>query len=239
MPARRAIDLALDLARTPSLATLMRQQALPPDLLDVIRIAASCPETWRVGEAETVLPLGVIKAAAVLYLQEMLFFPDASSYRNLGVSAGASKPQMRLHMRWLLQWLHPDHNSDETASLLAARVIAAWRELGRNEYHQGVRDNLPDRRSAVRQQRPSSSKRRTPMRVRWIAVPIQAYPPLRRRGRRAVVLVIAAAAALALIFIPDGALLGWLSLSSVTDASTTSAAATSGGNATLVGRVNR
>lgn len=233
MAARRAIDLALDLARTPALAAVMRGQALPSDLLDVIRIAAGCPEASKAALAAKPEPLRVIQAAAILYLEEMLFFPDAGLYRNLGVSAGASKAQMRLHMRWLLQWLHPDHNSDETAALLAARVISAWRELGRRDRPEGGAESSARHQPASRQPSPNYPRRRATMRVRWIAVPIPSAPSARRRGRRAVTLVLAAAAALALILTPDAVLFGWLSVPGAKDQAA-SAATQDGGGATLV-----
>lgn len=73
MAGQRAIDLALDLARMPALAAVMREQALPPDLLDVIRVAAGCPEASKAALASTQEPPSVIQAAAVLYLEEILF----------------------------------------------------------------------------------------------------------------------------------------------------------------------
>jgi hypothetical protein len=212
MAERRAIDLALDLARMPALAAVMREQALPPDLLDVIRIAAGCPEASKAALAATKEPLRAIHAAAILYLEEILFFPGAGLHRNLGVSAGASKAQMRLHMRWLLQWLHPDHNSDETAALLAACVIKAWRELGRREWPEGGAESSARQQPTCRQPSPNDPRRRATMRVRWIAVPIPSGPTARRRGQRAVILVLVAAAAAALVLIPDAVLFGWLSL---------------------------
>ena len=133
MAERRAIELALDLSRMPALAPMLRCQTPPPDILDAIRAAAGCPEALQAACSSTREPLHVIQRAAALYLQETLFFPGASLHRNLGVTVEASRTQMRLHMRWLMIWLHPDHNSDEMAKLLAARVIDAWRELGRRK----------------------------------------------------------------------------------------------------------
>jgi hypothetical protein len=209
MAARRAIDLALDLARTPALETVMRKQALPSDILDVIRIAAGCPESSTAALAATQKPIGLIRDAAILYLEEMLFFPEAGLHRNLGVASGASRAEMRLHMRWLLQWLHPDHNSDEMAALLAQRVIKAWRELGRRDGPEGSDESSARQQSTTRPPSSKGPRRRANMHVRWIAVPLPSKP---RRRSRAVILVLAAAAAAALIFIPDACLFSWLSL---------------------------
>lgn len=210
---RRSIDLALDLARMPALAAAMREQALPPDLLDLIRIAAGCPDASKVALTATQKPLRVIRAAAILYLEEMLFFPDAGLRRNLGVSAQASKAEMRVHMRWLLQWLHPDHNSDETAVLLAGRVIHAWHELGSSNRLVSSAETSAAEPSVHRQPSPNVSRRGPGMRVPWIAVPIAVArpPPARKRAHRAVILVFAAGVALALILIPEAIMFGWLS----------------------------
>lgn len=212
--ARRAIDLALDLARMPALAGTMREQPLPSDILDLIRVAAGCPEASKAVLVQTQQSLRVIQAAAVLYLEEMLFFPDAGLHRNLGVAADATKADMRLHMRWLLQWLHPDHNADETAGLLAQRVIHAWRELGRRDLPESsvVISSALQRRTSG-QASLNNRRYRTKMRARWIPVPVQPAPSAPRRGLRAIVIVLAVAGALALIFVPNAFLFGWHSLS--------------------------
>jgi hypothetical protein len=235
MAGRRAIDVALDLVRMPALAPIVRKQTLPPDLLDVIRIAAGCPEASKAALASTREPFRVIRAAAVLYLEEVLFFPGAGLHRNLGVAVGASRDQMRLHMRWLLQWLHPDHNSDETAALLAARVIKAWRELGRRDWPQGGAESSAPQPPASRHLGPNGLRRQATMRVRWIAVPVASAPSAHRRGQRAIVLALGAATALALIVIPDAGVFGSHSFSD-TKIPLASAATQDAGSATLVVR---
>ena len=35
---------------------------------------------------------------------------------------------MRTHLRWLMRWLHPDHNPAAWRSAFAGRVLTAWRE---------------------------------------------------------------------------------------------------------------
>lgn len=207
MAERRAIDVALDLARMPSFSTVVRRRPVPADILDVIRVAAGCPEASQAATEAVREPLSIIKAAAIFYLQEALFFPGADLYRNLGVAPGASRAQMRLHMRWLLQWLHPDHNSDETARLLAARVIHAWQELGRRDRSESRIDcEAAQRRFPVG----TGTKTRSPakrssalsrVRIRWIAVPLPSARSTPSRGQRAIIVVLALAAALALILV--------------------------------------
>lgn len=207
MAERRAIDVALDLARMPSFSAVVRRRPVPADILEVIQVAAGCPEALQAATEAVREPLSIIKAAAIFYLQEALFFPGADLHRNLGVAPGASRAQMRLHMRWLLQWLHPDHNSDETARLLAARVIGAWQELGRRERSESriEREAAGQRsvpvRTAAKRPPAKRSSALSRVRIRWIAVPLPSARSAPSRGQRAIIVVLAAAAALALILV--------------------------------------
>ena len=203
MPGRRAVDLALRLAHTPALAPALRDEPLPPELLEVIRIAARCPEALEAATTRTGLSRQEIRNAATVFLEQVLFFPGAEAYRILGVSPDASRAQMREHMRWLLQWLHPDHNPDERASTLAARVIEAWRTVGRLDHDENRRAHgvraTPVARAPLQRQPPGRLSRR----VRWIAVPLAPAKPERRSVRRSGRSVLAIAAALAVIIMPD------------------------------------
>lgn len=206
---QRAIELALDLTRMPALAPILRTQPLPFDILDAIRVAAGCPEASEFACTSTQEPLEVIQSAATLYLQEALFFPGASPHRNLGVEPGASRAQTRLHMRWLLRWLHPDHNSDEMATLLAMRVIKAWREIGnKNPPEGGVQKN---RQPVLCGDHSEALRGPATLRLRWIPVPIPRALSI-GRSKHYVRIVLAGAAALALIFVSDAVLFGRLQL---------------------------
>jgi hypothetical protein len=210
---QRAIELALDLTRMPALAPILRTQPLPFDILDAIRIAAGCSEASESAHVSTQEPLDVIQCAATLYLQEALFFPGASPHRNLGVAPGASRAQMRLHMRWLLRWLHPDHNSDEMASLLAVRVIKAWREIGQRNWPAGAAETKQEP-PVLGGSRHKAPRHRSTLRLRWIPVPIPRAPSIGRR-KYFVRIVLAGAAALALIFLSDAILFGRLRFSNL------------------------
>ena len=108
----RALDLALELTRDPTLAAAMREQSLPSDTLLVIRIAAGCSDAVQEAVRVTNAPAETLKAAAVLYLQRVLLAPDSDCYRVLGVQPDAPRVEMREHMRWLMKWLHPDRDSE-------------------------------------------------------------------------------------------------------------------------------
>ena len=129
MAQRHVINLALDLARMPTLARSSGTPAIPPNIIELMRIAAASPEACQAAVAETGEPSGVVIEAARFYLQQVLFGPGGDCYRILGVEPTASRETARTHMRWLLEWLHPDRNNNSWDAVYAERVLKAWREV--------------------------------------------------------------------------------------------------------------
>ena len=123
------INLALDLARMPILARSSVVPPLPPNIIELLRIAAAAPEACQAAVAQTGEPRHVLIEAARFYLQQVLFRPDADCYRILGIRPAASRATAREHMRWLLEWLHPDRNNKSWDAVYAERVLKAWREV--------------------------------------------------------------------------------------------------------------
>jgi hypothetical protein len=123
------IELALDLARMPALARGSVLPPLPANIVELMRIAAASPEACQVAAAKTGEPSSVLIEAARFYLQQVLFRPDADCYRTLGIERTASRATARDHMRWLLEWLHPDRNNNGWDAIYAERVLKAWREV--------------------------------------------------------------------------------------------------------------
>jgi hypothetical protein len=63
-------------------------------------------------------------------VQNVLLFNGAPPHRILGVNPGASREDMRTHMRLLMLWLHPDvAGADAWRTAFAPRVISAWRDV--------------------------------------------------------------------------------------------------------------
>ena len=180
---RQALDLALDLARMPTLANAMRAGPLPPDTLVVIRIAAGCSRTSGEAVKATGLKSSTIREACLLYLQEILLASNSDSHRVLGVQPGASRNVMREHMRWLLKWLHPDGNQNDWESVFAERVIKAWREVGAGKRSQkDIRsgEHVPSHSIA------RSQSSYLPVQ-RWVALPLNSRLPSDGKRRRIVV----------------------------------------------------
>jgi hypothetical protein len=125
------IKLALDLARMPALAQRAVASPLPPNIIELMHIAAGSPEACQAAVAQTGEPRHVVIEAARFYLQQLLFRQDADCHRILGIQPTASRATAREHMRWLLEWLHPDRNNNNNSwdCVYAERVLKAWREV--------------------------------------------------------------------------------------------------------------
>lgn len=194
MPGQGALLHALELTQSPHLAAAMRRQELPSDVIVPIRLAAGCPETAWEAMQSTQLSSEILRDAARTYLQLVLFTDEGDCYRVLGVQRGASRSQMREHMRWLLEWLHPDRNSGEWESVYAERVIQAWRDA-----KTGVAPATPTPQPPSPPVDPLGTSRRSGRRlrapVRWIPVPIDPPRPRFRAtiGVGAAVLIVSLA----------------------------------------------
>jgi hypothetical protein len=178
------IELALDLARVPALARRSVVPPLPPNIIELIRIAAGSPEACRAAVAQTGEPRHVVIEAARFYLQQVLFRPEADCYRILGIAPAASRATAREHMRWLLEWLHPDRNTNNNSwdSVYAERVLKAWSEVSNGSAAKPSFELAPV--SSVQKR-----KRRSPAtRLPWIERPVQGRSLAMRNHYRTFVL---------------------------------------------------
>jgi hypothetical protein len=163
------IELALDLARMPALARRSVVPPLPPNIIELMRIAAANPEACRAAAEQTGEPRHVVIEAARFYLQQVLFRPEADCYRILGIQPATSRATAREHMRWLLEWLHPDRNTNNNSwdAVYAERVLKAWREVSNGS---AAKSNFTLARGSSVQTR----KRRGPAsRLPWIERPVE------------------------------------------------------------------
>jgi hypothetical protein len=133
MAQRHVIELAFDLSRMPALARSPGLPPIPPDIIELMRIAAASPEACEAAAAKTGEPTAVVIEAARFFLQHVLFRPEADCYHILGLEPNASRETARSHMRWLLQWLHPDRNHNGWDAVYAERVLKAWRQVSASD----------------------------------------------------------------------------------------------------------
>jgi hypothetical protein len=163
------IELALDLARMPALARSSAVPPLPPNIIELMRIAATCPEACQTAVAQSGEPTRVVVEAARFYLQQMLFRPDADCYRILGIKPTASRMTARSHMHWLLEWLHPDRNSNGWDAVYAERVLKAWREVSTAKGSAATPDGSASNVSPRQKKRGRSQ---ATIRLPWIERPV-------------------------------------------------------------------
>jgi hypothetical protein len=169
MTGRHVIDLALDLARIPAVARSIGAPAIPPNVIELMRIAAGSPEACEAAVAKTGERTSVVIEAARFYLQQVLFRPDADCYRILGIKPTASRATARDHMRWLLEWLHPDRNNNSWDSVYAERVLKAWREVSASN------GSAPQPGIALAHVPTNKKRKQRIQRIRlpWIARPVE------------------------------------------------------------------
>jgi len=159
------IERALDLVRMPTLARTVVAPPIPPGVAELMQIAAAARKPCEEAAAATGQPVAAVIEAARFYLQQLLFRADADCYRILGLEPGASRATARRHMRWLLQWLHPDRNSGLDA-VYAERALKAWREISTGEF--------AVERTRGRPTAPKAGRRRGAVRLPWIQYPAAA-----------------------------------------------------------------
>jgi hypothetical protein len=132
-----ALELALACHRSPARLPAVRARRLPPDLLGLLRVAAGDEAERQSLAAASGEPPELVAEAAVFFIQQVLFAPDADSYRVLGVAPDAPDARIREHYRWLVRWQHPDRRGDAWDAVYADRINRAWQDL-----------RLPERRAA-------------------------------------------------------------------------------------------
>jgi hypothetical protein len=104
-------------------------QPLHSDILSLIRVASgdfSCIDVFPKSFARD--PAKCQKLASY-YIQNVMFIPDASPQRLIGLRPSDDKTKLKEHKRWLLKWLHPDRNSSERDQAFFHRIVDAAKIL--------------------------------------------------------------------------------------------------------------
>lgn len=124
-----ALRLAIELVHMPARARALRAEPVPGGVAMLLLIAAGEEATTSEAAALTDRPPDLIKQAAAFFIEQILLFPDADSYRVLGASDKATSVELRRNMALLLRWLHPDVDALAERSMFAGRVTRAWEDL--------------------------------------------------------------------------------------------------------------
>jgi len=152
-----ALYVALDLFDRPSLVAIMRERALPPNVITLVKIAANSPDAIADAVARTGRSPTELRTASIFYIRQVMWTAGADSYRILGVAPEAPHPRIAEQVRWLMKWLHPDVAGQEVGPETTARVLRAWETLKtadrRKNYHRLLRQTQPKRTGSTRQGR--------------------------------------------------------------------------------------
>ena len=122
--------------------------------------------------------------------------PGADCYRVLGIKPAASRATARDHMRWLLEWLHPDRNNNSWDAVYAERVLKAWREVSASK-GSTAKPSLPLARASFKRKK-KAGIRVVP--VPWIERPV-VHGSLAIRSSRRVFILWALPTGIAIIFL--------------------------------------
>jgi DnaJ-domain-containing protein 1 len=137
-----ALRRAIDLKHFPSQAERLRSAPLPDDVLILLRIVAGEEEAMSEAVQLANRSPEMIREAAAFFVEQILLYPGADSYRVLGAKPDASYTELRRNMALLLRRLHPDRDGQADPSVYVARVTGAWSDL-----------KTPERRAAYDKQR--------------------------------------------------------------------------------------
>lgn len=137
MSERMALKIAIDLMHVPSQVRLFRTEPLPEGVSLLLRMAAGDEDAEHTAVELTGRSRDIVRRAATFFIEQILFSPDADSYRVLGTNPQASAGDLRHNVALLLKWLHPDLDRNGERSIFVGRVTAAWNNL-----------KTPDRRAA-------------------------------------------------------------------------------------------
>jgi hypothetical protein len=173
-----ALSAALDLADRPGRARVMQTMPLPAGVLMLIQIAAGSSEALRHLVVVTGREPAFIRAAALVYIERILWVPDGDHYRALGVNRDSRPREIAKHLLWFAKWVSQEWGWSELQEAFARKVLPAWNVLKSRELRREY-----DRATLVAPKTrivPEAAVRLAPpeQRVRW------ADQPEFRGGRR-------------------------------------------------------
>ncbi len=129
MAGRTALRLAIDLLRAPSRVQFIKSEPLPEGVELLLRIAAGGAEAARSAAVTARRSPVTVRRAATFFIEQILFAPNADSYRVLGADAAASADELRRNAALLFKWLHAERDANGARAAFASRLTVAWNDL--------------------------------------------------------------------------------------------------------------
>ena len=139
IPPNHALESAIALWRAPRLVRVMRSTRLPEGLTFLLRILSGERQALVEAQHMTRLDEEAIISIVEFYVLQVMLFRGASSRRILGVEPGAERSQIRRHMGYLMNWLHPDREANTWRVAFARRVLDSWHQIERGTEEDGPR----------------------------------------------------------------------------------------------------
>jgi hypothetical protein len=160
MSDRMALKIAVDLLHVPSQVRLVRSEPLPDGVLTLLRIAAADEEAAQTAAALMDRSVEVMGKAAMFFIEQILFAPDADSYRVLGTGPQATSSELRRNVALLMRWLHPDLDRRGERSVFTGRVTTAWNNVKTPERRAAYDELLARHAQTARKSNGKSKKSR-------------------------------------------------------------------------------
>lgn len=124
-----AVRVALDLLYAPSRVRIAKSRPLPARVAFLLRVAARDAEAEDEAARASERSCEAVHAAALFFIEQVLFDAESDSYRILGVDRSASMVELRRNMALLLRVYHPDVERDADRASSVAKVTQAWDNL--------------------------------------------------------------------------------------------------------------
>ena len=160
MSDRMALKIAVDLLHVPSQVRLVRLEPLPDGVLTLLRIAAADEEAAQTAAALMDRSPELMGKAAMFFIEQILFAPDADSYRVLGTGPQATSSELRRNVALLMRWLHPDLDQRGERSVFTGRVTTAWNNVKTPERRAAYDEQLARHAQTARKSSGKSKKSR-------------------------------------------------------------------------------
>ena len=117
------------LSRAPRLTRVMRSMPLPEGLTFLLQLLSGERQAIVEAQRMTRLDEKAVTSIVEFYVLRVMLFRGASSRRILGVEPEAERSQIRRHMGYLMNWLHPDREASPWRIAFARRVLDAWHQI--------------------------------------------------------------------------------------------------------------
>jgi hypothetical protein len=124
-----AIRVAINLLHQPSQVRYVRSDLLPHGLDLLLRIAAGDEEAEYQTAAVMNRLRPEVREAAIFYIEQVLLYAGADSYRVLGGTSQTKATELRQNMLLLLRWLHLDADRGGEHQVFLSRVTTAWNDV--------------------------------------------------------------------------------------------------------------